>query len=63
MSVVDSDMDPDGWYTVKHPDDYICEHCREDEDMAMTFDRPGDEAAREIEKENMGAIMRRNGNE
>lgn len=37
---VDSDEFPDGFYTLKYPDDYVCDSCREENDLPTTFDEP-----------------------
>lgn len=35
---VDSDEFPDGFYTLKYPDDYVCDSCREKHDLSTEFD-------------------------
>lgn len=35
---VDSDDFPDGFYTLKYPDDYVCDTCREENDLRTQFD-------------------------
>ncbi len=35
---IDSDEFPDGFYTLKYPDDYICDSCRENHDLKTQFD-------------------------
>ncbi len=37
---VDSDEFPDGFYTLKYPDDYVCDSCREKHDLPTQFDEP-----------------------
>lgn len=36
--LVDSDEFPDGFYTLKYPDDYVCDSCREEHDLRTQFD-------------------------
>ncbi len=38
--LVDSDEFPDGFYTLKYPDDYVCDSCREENDLPTQFDEP-----------------------
>lgn len=35
----DSDEFPDGFYTLKYPDDYVCDICRELNDLETEFDQ------------------------
>lgn len=35
---VDSDEFPDGFYTLKYPDAYVCDGCREEHDLRTEFD-------------------------
>lgn len=37
--LVDSDEFPDGFYTLKYPDDYVCDNCREKRDLKTEFDQ------------------------
>ena len=38
-ALIDSDEFPDGFYTLKYPDDYICDGCREEYDLETQFDK------------------------
>lgn len=35
---IDSDDFPDGFYTLKYPDDYVCDGCREENDLQTQFE-------------------------
>lgn len=37
--LVDSKEFPDGFYTLKYPDDYVCDSCREKHDLPTQFDQ------------------------
>lgn len=36
--LVDTDDDPDSLYVVGHPDNCVCEWCRDDRQLATEFD-------------------------
>lgn len=38
--VADTDADPDGWYTIEHPQEFCCQWCRDDRKLHSQFDHP-----------------------